>query len=225
MTFLNQPEMRKYGLPIVLLLLGALLLVFVGIPSFNKIRRLQSQIGTEEGRVLILQAKSRKLLDFTDQGTYVDEQAALFEEAIASGSEVPGLLTQVQEISNSCGMEVTALQFGGEVSPEEGEEAGSQGEGVREIRLQFASEGTFRELTCLLEALESAGRLVDLESLSYSTETGEEVASDLISTEAILLSYYIPDPLLVPDNPITFSFSDPTYVEAAEVLETLTPYK
>lgn len=211
-TFLNRPEVRTYGVPVVLLLLAALLFALLAVPTWNAIRSLGDQITEEEERVVVLKEKSRKLLDFADQSDLLDRQFALFDQAITSENKVPELLTQIQSLSDSCGLSVKTLQFGGESTQEKGR--------VREVRVQYAAESSLTQLTCLVAALESASRLIDVESLRYSSSENESGVITL-SPEATLIAYYTPEASLVLDTPLTFSFSDATYIRTTEILEAL----
>lgn len=209
---LNLPEVKTYGVPLILLLLAILLLVFLAIPTWASVRNLQSQVSEEEERVELLKEKSRKLLDLTDQSSLLDKQVVLFEEAVTSESKVPELLTRVQSVSDSCGLNVTALKFGGESGQEKGK--------VREVRLQYIAEGSFSQLSCLIKTFESASRLIDVESLRYSSNEGDGGKINLSPT-ATLVVYYTPEATLTPSSPVTFSFSDPKYVRAVKILEAL----
>jgi Tfp pilus assembly protein PilO len=212
-TFLSRPEVRIYGVPVVLLLLAVLLFALLAIPTWNAIGSLRDQITEEEGRVVVLKEKSRKLLDFADQSDLLDRQFALFNQAVTSESKVPELLTQIQSLSDSCGLSVKTLQFGGESTTQE------KGR-VREVRVQYAAEGLFTQITCLVAAFESASRLIDVESLRYSSSESESGAITL-SPEATLIAYYTPEASLVLDTPLTFSFSNATYIRTTGILEAL----
>uniref|UniRef100_A0A832E0M0 Type 4a pilus biogenesis protein PilO n=1 Tax=candidate division WWE3 bacterium TaxID=2053526 RepID=A0A832E0M0_UNCKA len=215
-SFLNRPEVRAWGPPTVFFLLGILLIMLGAIPSWGKIQDLQSQISTERDRIAALEEKNGKLLDFADQSNEVDKQFKIFDQAIASESKVPELLTQVQTISDSCGTTVTTLQFGGE----SGKAVGS----LQEVRIQYASESYFSELVCLIAAVEKASRLIDMESLRYNLNVNEDTGEEIITAQATLLSYYTPTPQLLPDTPVTFSLSDPKFLRNADLLKEFKVY-
>jgi len=215
-SFLNRPEVRVYGTPVLFVLLGVLLLALVAFPSWGKIRDLQQQIGNEKDRIVALDKKNAQLLDFADQADAIEKSFAVFDQAVASESQIPELLTQVQKISDSCGVGVTTLQFGGET-----EQSGGP---VREVRLQYAGESSFAQLTCLITALESTSRLVDLESLRYSSNVNVETGVTSLAAQSTLVSYYTQVPTLNPDTPITFSLSDSGYLRNLQLLESFKVY-
>ncbi|NIT04397.1 type 4a pilus biogenesis protein PilO [Candidatus Saccharibacteria bacterium] len=211
-SILNRPEVKTYGPPLLLVILGILLIPLVALPTWGGIQELNTQIQNEQERIQILETKSQKLLDLADQSTLLDENYALFEAAITSESKIPELLTQIQSVSDSCGLSVETLQFGGETSEVKGQ--------VPEVRVRYASKGTFLELTCLVLAFENSLRLVDIDSLRYTS--GEtEGGGTILSPEVTFVAYYTPTAILNPDRPVTFSFTDPSYTRALEILETL----
>ncbi|MEX2053623.1 MAG: type 4a pilus biogenesis protein PilO [Patescibacteria group bacterium] len=215
-SFLNRPEVKTWGMPVLLVLIGILLIVLGAIPTWGKVQQLQTDIADEKDRIEALKEKNRKLLDFSDQSVEIDKQFAVFDQAVASESQVPELLTQVQKISGNCKTKITTLQFSGETQ--------ATGGRLLEVRLQYASESSFGQLVCLISAVEKASRLIDLESLRYSSNVSEETGVETITAQAVLISYYTPGPILNPDNPITFSLSDPAFLRNAELLKDFKVY-
>jgi hypothetical protein len=110
-------------------------------------------------------------------------------------------------------MSVTALQFGGEATQQQGK--------VREVRVQYSAEGSFSQLTCLVKAFELSSRLIDVESLRYSSSE-DDFGKLVLSPQATLASYYTPEITLDPDRRINFSFSNANYLQSVEILKTLT---
>src|SRR3972149_8505106 len=158
-SFLNRPEVRTWGPPIILFIIGILLIVLGAIPSWRKTQDLQSDIVVEQDRIVALKEKNRQLLDFSDQSVEIDKQFTIFDHAISSENKVPELLTQVQKISGACGVKVTTLQFCGEKEKTSGK--------LQEVRLEYASESSFRWLTCFLSAIEKDFLLIQKGCLSY----------------------------------------------------------
>jgi len=214
--FLHRPEVRRYGLPLGSLLLGILLLFFAALPGLNRVLELQEKISDEEARLTVLKEKTEVLADFAGQKELLEEEFALFDGAVPSLEDVPGLLTEVQTISALAGVEITALQFGSKA----GKGKGAAGE----VSLRYASEGNFPDLLELARDFETASRVIDWESLSYNLQINRETGQEVISAEATLISPYTSEPLLVPENPITFSFADSNFIFSEEILRTLTSY-
>lgn len=214
--FLNIPWVRVAGLSAGLAVLGLILLLFVAIPGFARILELQGKISTEDARLAILKEKVVKLSDLDKQTDTLKSEFGLFEKAITTESKVPELLTQIQTVSTISGVRITSLQFSGETEGMKGT--------LREVRLRYGSEGTLTNLSNLLKNFESSSRVVDLESLRYHLRIDQTTGLSLIGTEAILLAFYTPEPILVPENQVTFSLSDPDYIIRSEFTQTLTQY-
>lgn len=215
-SFFSRPEVRTWEIPILLVLAGILLIVFGAIPTWGKIQDQRTDIATEQDRIEALKIKNRKLLDFSDQSAEIDKQFAAFDQAITSESLVPELLTQLQKISSGCGAKVTTLQFSGESQ--------TTGGRLQEVRLQYASESSLSQLTCLISAMEKASRLIDLESLRYSSNVNEDTGVETITAQLTLISYYTPTPVLNPDNPITFSLTDTQFLRNSDLLKGFKTY-
>lgn len=210
-SFLNRPEVRAWGPPIALLFLGIMLILLIVIPSGGKIQELRGQISAEEDRTKVLEEKSRKLLDLADQSAEIEKQFKLFDQAIASEDKIPELLSEIQEISGSCGVKVTMLQFSGGLQKPEGK--------IQEVRVQYASESQIDQLSCLVSTLEDASRLIDIESLRYDVTTNQTTGAKLVIAQATLISYSTPVPQLSPENPITFSLSGSEFLRNIELLK------
>jgi Tfp pilus assembly protein PilO len=211
-SFFSRPEVRSYGVPILILLVGLLLIPLVTIPTWNNTQKTIEQISQERERIIVLRAKASQLLDFSGQSELINKQFDLLNTAVTSESKIPELLTKVQSLSDSCGVEVTALQFGGETTQQQGK--------VREVRIQYSGEGSFSQLSCLTNAFELSSRLIDVESLRYSSSE-DDFGNLVLSPQATLISYYTPEISLDPDRKITFSFSDAIYLQSVEILKTL----
>lgn len=214
--FLNLPWVRVAGLSAGSAVLGLILLLFVAIPGFARILELQGKISTEDARLAILKEKVVKLSDLDKQTDTLKSEFGLFEKAITTESKVPELLTQIQTVSTISGVRITSLQFSGETEGMKGT--------LREVRLRYGSEGTLTNLSNLLKNFEDSSRVVDLESLRYHLRIDQTTGLSLIETEAILLAFYTPEPILVPENQVTFSLSDPDYIIRSEFTQTLTQY-
>ncbi|OGC44487.1 hypothetical protein A2V54_01125 [candidate division WWE3 bacterium RBG_19FT_COMBO_53_11] len=215
-SFLNRPEVRTWGIPLGLFLIGILLVVLGVVPIWEEVKDLRITISSEKDRITALQEKSRKLSDLADQVEGIDKNFEVFDQAVTSESKVPELLTQIQKISDSCRVKVTAMQFGGETQ--------KSGENSFEVRVQYASESSLSQLKCLVSSLEGASRLVDFESLRYNLGIDTETKAESVLAQSTLISYYTPEPKLLPDNPITFSLSDPQFLGNVELLKDFKVY-
>ena len=213
-SILQRPEVKAYGLPVLLILTGLLLLGFLAWPTWGGIGELREDIVAEEERIVSLKEKVEDLLNFADQQTLLDDKFTIFERAVTLESKIPDLLTKIQDLSEDCNLSVKTLQYSGE-----GGADGATGR-VRPIRVRYAAEGSFTNLSCLTTALEMSSRIVDVESFQYRSSRSESGVLRL-SPDLIILGYYTASPVLNPDNPITFSFTSPAFLQTEAILGTL----
>jgi len=220
----DQPLIKGFGLPVLLIILSFILLLFAVRPAVGKVKSLRREQVVVQQSLSALTAKVEQLESFASQAEALDGEFKRFDQAVPSESNVPTLLTQTQAIATTSGVSITAMQFGGEG----GVAAGTVETGQlwsSEVRVKLVVEGSFDNVVKLLQTLESASRLIDVETLSYSTQTGAEGGGAVLAAELTLVSYYTAKPVLLPETPLTFSFTDPSFVLYAQVLLRLTPYE
>jgi len=217
----NYPLIRGFGLPILLIGISVTLLLVIARPTLGKVIALQTERATTQNSLSTLAAKIEQLENFASRSEALDDEFKRFNQAVPSESSVPALLTQLQEIANLSGVTITAMQFGGRDIPAEG---AAGGQGWFEVRVRVTLESGFDSLLKLLKTLETASRLIDVESLQYSARTSQEGGS-VLGTELTFVSYYTAKPVLLPEMPITFSFTDPSFERNSQVLQRLTPYE
>lgn len=218
---LDHPFIKSYGVPAGAILIAAVLLLLSVRPAVGKILKLREEQTTAQETLAALTAKVQKLEDFAAAAAALDEEFKRFDQAISSESNVPTLLTQVQTITSHAGVKVTVLQFGGVGGEAEGT---AEPERLNEVRLKLTVEGSFDNIVKLLQTLETATRLIDVESVGYSVQETEGGASAL-AAELTLISYYTSRPTLSPETPVTFSFTDEAFERNSQVLQRLTPYE
>lgn len=212
---------RDYGVAVGAVLVAIVLLSVSVRPAVEKIRKLREEQASAQETLTVLTAKVQQLESFAAETEVVDREFEHFNRAIPSKSDVPSILTQIQKIAAASGVNVTAMQFGGGGTPTEG---AAGGQGWSGVRVKLVVEGSFDNVVRLLQTLESASRLIDVETVRYNAQTSAEGGSTL-SVELTLRAYYTAKPVLLPQAPITFSFTDPSFERNSQVLQRLTPYE
>lgn len=220
--FLDQPLIKGYGFSVGCIIISLILLLVVVRPTFGRIAVLRAEQAAARDSLSALTTKAGQLESFASQSEALDGEFKRFGQAVPSESNVPTLLTQIQTIATLSGVDITAMQFGGETGARVTEEGMEEEQRRSEVRLKFASESTFDDFLKLLEAFEGATRVIDVETVQYSV-TEEETSA--LRAELTLISYYTLKPVLLPETPITFSFTDPAFERNSQVLLRLTPYE
>lgn len=214
-SLINRPEVKTFGIPVGTLFVGLILLFFVAVPGFSRVLDRQNKISKEQARLQVMVDKTNKLSDFASQADTLKKDFELFNRAIPTDSAIPELLAEIQTISNENGEKITALQFSGL------EKSTSV---PLEIHLRYVSQGSLANLQDLLKATETASRLIDAGSLRFNQRFDETTKTTVYSPELDLVSFYTQEPTLQPDSPLTFSFSNPTYISASQILQALKQY-
>lgn len=216
----DHPLVKGYGLPVGCILISFVLLLIAVRPTFNKIMALRAEQAAARDSLSALTTKVEQLEGFASQSEALDGEFKRFDQAVPSESNVPTLLTQIQAIATLSGVDIAAMQFGGEARA-----AGTAAEGQKwaEVRLKLVVEGSFDNIVKLLQTLESATRVIDVESVQYNVQAGEGAST--LAAELTLIAYYTSEPTLSAETPITFSFADEAFERNSQVLLRLTPYE
>lgn len=213
---------RDYGVAVGAVLVAIVLLLVSVRPAVEKIRKLREEQTSAQETLTVLTVKVQQLESFAAETEVIDREFEHFNRAIPSESDIPSILIQIQKIATVSGVNITAMQFGGGGIPAEG---AAGGQGWSEVRVKLVVVGSFDNVAKLLQTLEAASRLIDVETVSYSTQTGVEGGGAVLAAELTLRSYYTAKPVLLPQAPITFSFTDPSFERNSQVLQRLTPYE
>lgn len=217
-----QSLIKGYGLPVVCIL-GSIILLLISVrPALTRIQALRNEQAEIRKLLSVLTNKIEKLESFATRGEALDLDFELFDQAVPSESNIPTLLIQIQAVAKQAGVEISALQFGGQIGA-------AAGTGVEqrwfEVRVKFASQSSMTNFRKLLQTLETATRIIDVESVRYTATVNEKTKALTLTNELTLVSYYTSKTAPSPETPIAFSFDDPTFNENSQVLEGLTPYK
>lgn len=210
--------LKGYGFPVICIILSIILFLVVTRPTFNRMKELGVEQTSAQERLSSLSEKIDKLEDLseTDMKSQLESSFEEFDRAIPSESNIPVLLTQVSLIAQQSGVSVVALQYGGELADEEAEAT------TAEVRVTFSPKGSFNNLLTLLQTLEKASRVIDVESVKYSAQEG--TGSSMLQAELVLVSYYTATPVLEPETPVTLNFDSAGFEKNLETLSKLTPY-
>jgi len=221
-SFLNHPLVRSYGLFVSSIFLS-LVLLWVGARSaWMQIQALKLEQSLARQTLSSLTTKVGQLEALTEDwaAEELDSRFESFDRAVPSESSIPALLTEIQAIAQKCGAGISSLQFSESVSSEE-----STSRGWEEVRLNFTSTSSFAVLQSLLQTMEVASRVIDVETIQFSTGSDTGTGTADVQTTMVLISYYTPEPVLQPETPITFSPSGSDFIKASMILNRFTPYE
>ncbi len=95
---------RLYGFGAFILILGGLFIYFVHIPMTTKIKQLEKDVAGLQNTIKANDEKIKKLDELRAEVKSLEERLRLLTEELPPGSEVSGLLRQVQNLVSQSGL-------------------------------------------------------------------------------------------------------------------------
>ena len=95
---------RLYGFGALLLIIGVLFIYFVHIPMTTQIKQLEKEISGLQATIQANDEKIKKLADLRAEVKALEERLRLLTEQLPPGSEVSGLLGQIQNLVSQSGL-------------------------------------------------------------------------------------------------------------------------
>ena len=205
----------NFIVPVISGSLSLALLALLIYPSMGKITELELEVEQKTTLANQLESKVKKLNDLADFKSSVEENNALVAKALSVEPLVPQLLTQIDLIGRESGIGVSKLSYSTSGT--------SQAAAAYNIvSINLGSNSTFAQLVTFLGNLESAARLINVNSLRY----GYDNDAGTVSSTFILVSPYVQvQSTAVTDDPITFDLSDKRFQDVMSKLKALRYYE
>lgn len=169
--------MSKNNLIIIVLLIAFIAILFlVDWPAYNKFVFLNSE--TERYKNLLeeekeLLAKVNQLKEIYESRE--DELKKVYY-SLPAGKEIPNLIVQFEALASENGLILESLDF-------------TEQESRKTLSVSLSISGTYQSFESFLEALEFNVRLMDVQSIDFSSaET--EVGSSIFTFDVKLIVYY-----------------------------------
>src|SRR3989344_3481872 len=222
----GKPKIAKdffiyFLLPILLLGGTAALSVLIAYPAYKDLPVKDSELKALQEKDLRLDQKLKKLNDLTDFKEIVDEDLKLVNFALPSESEVPLLLTEVQQIAKESGLAIGALNYSSSGPNEAGD--------TSRVNVFLNAKGNFSQTKTFLVTLEKAARIVDISTIRFSSLKGASPQS--LEVSEIDLSLGLTSPFLfveskaVTEDPITIDIRDGAFVKFMNNLKNYKVYE
>lgn len=227
---LNVAGAKEYILnfivPIVGTIVSLLLLLLFIIPSWNNRSKLNTEIKQKTDLKNTLTEKKTKLDNLADLKSVFDDNLLIVNKVLSSEEKVPELLTEVDHLARTSGLEVDTLSYS--LSS-----AGMGSSGYTVVDISLSITGTLDQFINFLKLTENASRLVMVSSYRYSA--GKD---GTLTISAVLKSPYqnvnsqavTDDPIKLDINSTAFAkfitkvksltYYDPTKLQPVEVVET-----
>jgi Tfp pilus assembly protein PilO len=187
-------------------------------PTINSLPVIKNELQNKEELNQKLQEKLSNLNKLVDYKSVVDEDSSLMNGVLASESQVPELLTQINMIATESGMEVTRLTYSLGSSNDVEEELYDQ------VTVSLGARGSFSQLVSFMTSIENAARLIDVTNVRYGTNDSED-------TNILELAFTLKSPYLfvqssaVTDDSLTLDITDPAFVAMINKIRGLKFYR
>jgi len=174
--------MIKKFVPIILILIFAAIVVFLNVPGVQKILDTRKQIDSRkqaliEEQELIVKVENLVKL-YEDNKESVDK----INYIIPSGEDIPNLIVQLEALAFEQGLVLGKI----EMTPREtGQERGGDtqqekpAEGYKALTINISVMGTYTAIKNYLLAVEENMRLMDINSLNFSSKSGAEEGEEI----------------------------------------------
>lgn len=219
----------NFIIPIVGTLISLLLLILFIIPSINHRAELKAEIQQKTNLKNLLNEKKNKLNNLSDLKSIFDENLEVVNRVLSSEENVPELLTEVDHLARSSGLEVDSLSYSLSASG-----VGSSSYSVVDISLTV--NGTLDQFINFMRLTENASRLVLVSTFRYSeSKDGKLTVSTVLKSpyQTVNSQAVTDDPIKLDINSTTFAkfitkiksltYYDPERLEPVEVVETQEP--
>jgi Tfp pilus assembly protein PilO len=223
----QKKKLTDYAMPLGFFAVGFLLIFLVGIPKLNSFSELSKSKKDSEEALRLISIKVNTLkTTLKPYEAAINQNYGKISHALPTEVDVPGLMTEVENIASSSGLAIESLQFTSAVKkPVAPPVAAADGtvadttavaptarrSTLEEVSIQAAFSGTFDNIQLFLKKLENASRIVLADSLKYSPDRDTEGATeDRLLCNIGLISFYLPENnVLDPSEPLNFSLTSP----------------
>lgn len=204
---------------IALVIMGVLFFAFIR-PSFSDKPLLEQELTQKTELAEKLRVKSSKLENLLDFKTSVEENNVLLENVLVSDPEVPQLLTQIDQIANEAGLEISKVSYSIR------DLGGTNEEQLPYdiVAVNLGTKGSYAQTVAFLKSIENSGRVVFVSDLKFNLVENEEIGS-YISTSYVLISPYVQvDTEAATDDPIEFELTNAKFQAVMDEVKQLRIY-
>lgn len=196
----------NFMVPLISLGVTVLLGLLVIYPSINSKPELEQELADKEELNTVLTDKVatlKRLVDFKD---VVSQDSELVDRVLVSEDLVPELLSQVDFIARSAGLEITRLN-----SQNRAVDSKKETSAMPEVEVSLGVVGNFNQFIVFLEDTENAARLVNTSNFGYSANSKDP---NVLNFNLSLVSPYLyVNSSAVVDEPVGLDVSSGDFVD------------
>ena len=172
---------RLYGFGALLLIIAVLFIYFVHIPMTTQIKQLEKDISGLQATISSNDAKIKKLAELRAEVKALEERLRLLTEQLPPGSEVSGLLGQIQNLVSQSGLTLKLWR------PDKRKTHSS---GLyEEIPIIMELSGGFHDLALFFDRVSKLTRIVNMLNLKMTGATMNKAGSVDIKISCMAMTF------------------------------------
>ena len=199
--------------PLVCFVVSVILITLIIVPAIKTFPANTREVNNKQGQINILKNKVEVLEKLVDFKTVVDEDFVLMTTAIPSESQVPQLLTQIDQISNESGLAVVSMNYTMSTAL------------AGEINVTLTSSGNYDQIINFLSNLERSSRIIELDNLRYGENKDTEGNTTLLVTFVLKSPYLISSSKAITTDPLNLDITDSNFISVLNKIKGLKIYK
>jgi type IV pilus assembly protein PilO len=151
---------RVYGFGALVLIIGVLFIYFVHIPMTTQIKQLEKEISGLQATISANDERIKKLAELRAEVKALEERLRVLTEELPPGSEVSGLLRQIQNLVSQSGLSLKVWRPG---------KRNTHSSGLyEEIPITLELSGGYHDLALFFDRVSKMTRIVNMLNLSMN---------------------------------------------------------
>ena len=203
----------EFVIPLVSVVISLVLVLLIIVPAIKTLPAATREVKNKQEQAEVLKNKIKVLEKLVDFKSVVDEDFMLLTAAIPSESQVPQLLTQIDQISKESGLSVVTMSYT------------LSNTLTGEVDVTLTAGGNYDQIVGFLSNLEKSSRIVELDNLRYGENKDTEGNSSLLVTFVLKSPYLTLDPKVVTIEPLSLDITEPRFIDLLNKIKGLKVYK
>jgi Tfp pilus assembly protein PilO len=174
-------------------------IIFLDVPIVQGVLNMRKEITVKQEELVKKEAFIKTIEKLIDKYKNSEESLKKLDDILPGDSDVPNLIVQIEAIAKESGMSVGGVNIA--VSNQEGaskaetvRSGGSAGQekvvvDYQVVTINLKMSGNYATLKAFLRAVEENMRLIDIESIAFSTKSREIIGSTF-EFDMVLSTYY-----------------------------------
>lgn len=203
----------EFVIPLVSVVISLVLVLLIIVPAIKTLPAATREVKNKQEQAEVLKNKIKVLEKLVDFKSVVDEDFMLLTAAIPSESQVPQLLTQIDQISKESGLSVVTMSYT------------LSNTLTGEVDVTLTAGGNYDQIVGFLSNLEKSSRIVELDNLRYGENKDTEGNSSLLVTFVLKSPYLTSDSKVVTIEPLSLDITEPGFIDLLNKIKGLKVYK